>query len=315
MTANSPQLPQPVQTRNTLQWIAIALGVAVLIVACISLGRWQWHRHTDRDAVIATIEHNYNTPAVPLTDVVPTTDTPLPHEDVWTSVTVTGHYVTEGTALLRNRPINSTPSVHMLVPFETTEGNVILVNRGWVPYQGNAERPPLPAVPPGEVTITVHLRLDEQPSTRNAPPGQVQAINIDQALTAGATYGGLDPHWADGRTYLVYGSLAAESPAPPEPILALPKPDIDPRSHLSYAFQWWVFAVGALGGFFVLLARERKVRRTAREGIVVNPFLTLNERAEVQDLGPDVTAQARPSKAAKRAHSHSEEDYEDSLFE
>lgn len=305
-------------SKNTLRWIGIALAVAVLIVAFISLGRWQWNRHEVRDAVIGTISHNYNTPAVPLGDVLPTTDSPLDPDLVWTPVTVTGHYVPEATALLRNRPISSTPSVHVLVPFETTDGNVFLVNRGWVPFRDNVNRPPLPDPPGGEVTITAHLRLDEPTTTKDAPVGQVQAINIAQALSAGTEYGDLDPNWTDGRTYLAYGSLSEEDPAPQVAISTLPKPDVDPRSHLSYAFQWWVFALGALGGFFVLFLRERSIKKAARDDYVINPFLALNELAASEagsNLSSDVTAQARPTKAARKARSRVEEDYEDSLFE
>lgn len=311
-------VPAATPPRNTLRWVGIALGVMVLIIACIALGQWQWNRHENRDAVITSINNNYNSVPVPLGEVLPTIDTPLKPEQAWTPVTVTGHYVQDGTALLRNRPIKSTPSVHVLVPFETTDGNVMLVNRGWVPYRNNANRPDLPAPPSGEVTLTVHLRQDEPKTERDAPVGQVQAINIGQSLAAGAEYGSLDPHWAQGRTYQAYGSLASEDPAPSVGISPLPKPDIDPRSHLSYAFQWWVFAVGALGGFFVLYFRERSLKRAAREGVNVNPFLALNELAESgqgTDLAPEVTASARPTKQGRKARARLEEDYEDSLFE
>lgn len=290
----------------------------VLIIACIALGQWQWNRHENRDAVITTIAKNYNTAPVPIDQALPTTDTAFAPQQAWTSVTLTGHYVSDGTALLRNRPINSTPSVHVLVPFETTDGNIMLVNRGWVPYQNNANRPDLPMPPQGEVTITVHLREDEPRTDRDAPLGQVQAINIDQSLAAGAAYGKLDPNWAQGRTYQAYGSLSSEDPAPVAGISKLPKPDIDPRSHLSYAFQWWVFAVGALGGFIVLFFRERSLKRAAREGVNVNPFLALNELAEsgqAPNLAPEVTASARATKDARKARARMEEDYEDSLFE
>ena len=121
------------------------------------------------------------------------------------------------------------------------------------------------APPAGTVQITVRLRADEPASRRDAPARQVQAISVDQVLTAG----GIDP--ATVGAYSAYGALAAERPAPPRAIGALPKPSTDPGSHLSYAFQWWTFALGALIGFgrlgwLELHEQEPRTGRAARPG-------------------------------------------------
>jgi hypothetical protein len=57
-----------------------------------------------------------------------------------------------------------------------------------------------------------------------------------------------------------YGVLAAEEPPPAEGPLRLPRPDTDLGTHLSYTFQWWVFALGALVGVAVLARREAAAR-------------------------------------------------------
>lgn len=314
---------------STLQWFGIALGVCLVVTLCISAGRWQWSRHVDRDEFIASVNDNYTAPAKPLESFLPTTDAPLDESVVWSQATVTGRYLTEQTALLRNRPINSTPSVHVLVPFQTDNGEVLLVNRGWLPYDGNAERPStIPAPPSGKVTITVHLRQSEPTSTKNAPSGQVRAINVDQALTAGFEYAGVAAP-AQG-TYFenAYGALVSESPAPTESVRALPRPSTDPKNHMSYAFQWWVFAIGGASAFVVLFVRDRRLKKYGTQGRPVNPFTALDTALESADAGTSspsdaarlehvdaLKRQMRTSKAQREKRSRVQEDYEDSLFE
>ncbi len=64
---------------------------------------------------------------------------------------------------------------------------------------------------------------------------------------------GLDPATP---TWGAYGALVSEDPAAARPLGALPRPSTDPGSHLSYALQWWTFALGSLIGFSILARRE-----------------------------------------------------------
>lgn len=232
--------------------MSLVVLAVVLAATCGLLGRWQWNRHVARDAVIAGIEANYDADPVPLAELLASPADPFGADDVWRPVSVVGHYDPDGTALLRNRPINDQPGFHVLVPFVVDGAAnrapgapaVIVVDRGWVRTGEIGDRPDVvPAPPTGRVEITVRLRADEPPSSRDAPAGQVQAISIDQVLEAG----GLDARAVDA--YSAYGALAAERPGAPAAVGALPRPSTDPGSNLSYAFQWWTFAAGALIGF------------------------------------------------------------------
>jgi cytochrome oxidase assembly protein ShyY1 len=248
-------------TDDRRRTVGLVMLAVVLAVTCSLLGRWQWNRHVARDAEIATIEANYDAPAVPLEAMLATPDSRLPDEYIWRKVTATGHYLPEDTVLLRNRPIGGTASFHVLVPFVVDSAGgathpVLVVDRGWVPLRTDSQKPDAVSPPPsGAVTITVHLRQDEPPSTRSAPSGQVQAISVPQVLQAG---GGHVQSEAAGPAYSVYGALDGETPPAATPIGALPAPDTDPGSHLSYAFQWWTFALGSLVGFGMLAVREAR---------------------------------------------------------
>jgi cytochrome oxidase assembly protein ShyY1 len=253
--------------RRALTLVAVAVGVAVV---CSMLGLWQWHRHEDRSAAIAVVEANYEADPVPLDALLASPDAGLSTGDVWRPVRVTGRYDTDRTVLLRNRPVDGRPAFHVLVPFRVAQPSgddaVLVVDRGTISTdQRAADVPP----PEGDVELVVRLRADEPASSRDAPTGQVQAISVAQVLAAGAgvaadagsTADASAADGADGRSeetpaYDAYGALVSEDPAPADPLGPLPRPSTDPGSHLSYAFQWWTFALGALIGFSVLARRE-----------------------------------------------------------
>jgi cytochrome oxidase assembly protein ShyY1 len=249
--------PAPSAPRTRRQWVTLGVAAVLLAVLCLVAARWQWHRYHQREAQIDLIESNYEAMPVPLSELVQAPGADLADDDVWRPAVVEGTYVPEATVLLRNRPVNSTPGFHVLVPFETELGGddvVLVVDRGFVPLGEDASGPSsVPAPPDGEVQLVVTLRADEPSSSRGAPDGQVQRISTEQVLAAGPDGAG----WAQGQTVGAYGQLRSEDPAPAVSPGTLPPPDTDPGSHLSYTFQWIVFALGAVGGFVVLWRRER----------------------------------------------------------
>ncbi|MBO0608314.1 SURF1 family cytochrome oxidase biogenesis protein [Myceligenerans salitolerans] len=249
--------------RTTRQWVVLGVAALLLAALCLVAGRWQWDRYEDRTAQIDLIEANWSAEPVALADVLDGPGAALPADAVWRPVTLTGRYEPDATVLLRNRPVHSTPGYHVLVPFvaehpDAPDGIVVVIDRGFVPLGTDGSAPAsVPEPPAGEVEVTASLRLDEPPSSRGAPQGQVQAISTGQVLAAGPD----GAAWADGRTVGAYGALRAEEPRPATAPVALPAPDTDPGSHLSYAFQWGVFSVGALAGYVLLWRRERGALR------------------------------------------------------
>ena len=226
--------------------VASVLAVALVVAAgCVLAGVWQWTRHQDRSSAVALVTANYDAAPVPLADLA---GDGLQADEVWRPVTVRGSYV--GTAVLRNRPVLGTPAAHALGVLEVAggpwSGRLLVVDRGWFPAaETGAGRP----APEGTVDVVVRLRAAEPAATRDAPAGQVQAIAVGQVLeAAGLPRGDVVPD--------AYGVVATEDGSPPVDVTPVPRPDVDLGPHLSYAFQWWVFALGALVGGVVLLRRE-----------------------------------------------------------
>jgi cytochrome oxidase assembly protein ShyY1 len=255
--AASPGADESRGPRTTRQWVILAVAAVVLAILCLVAGRWQWERAESRNAEIDLVNANWSAPVVPVDEILAGPGAVVPDDEVWQRVELEGEYVTDATVLLRNRPVAGRNGYHVLVPFEArVDGQdiVIVINRGTVPLGRDAAGPDaVPAPPSGDVRIVASLRADEPPSARGGLPGQVQAISTEQVLAAGPD----GAEWAEGRTVGAYGALRAEDPAPETALAPLPKPDTDPGSHLSYAFQWCIFAIGAVAGYILLWRRER----------------------------------------------------------
>ena len=247
--------------RTTRQWVVLAVAAVVLAALCLVAGRWQWNRAESRNAEIDLIHANWSAPAVPVAQILDGPGAVVPDDEIWQPVELEGRYAEDATVLLRNRPVGGRGGYHVLVPFEAQLSGrdiVMVIDRGFVPLGTDGSRPDaVPAPPSGAVTVVASLRADEPASERDAPPGQVQAISTAQVLSAGPD----GAAWADGRTVGAYGALRTEEPAPETGLATLPKPDTDPGSHLSYAFQWCIFAIGAIGGYILLWRRERGALR------------------------------------------------------
>lgn len=226
----------------------VVIGL-VVAVTCTFLGLWQWNRHVVKDRLIAVVQQNWAAAPVAL-GTLARPGAGLTAASEWRSVRVVGRYVPAATVLLRNRPVASHSAYHVLVPFVTQDGSVLVVDRGWVPIGSNGSTAPTPAAPPaGTTTLVGRVRMPEAASTRGAPAGQVQSIDVPQVLAAA---GAAAPA---GTAYPFYVAVSIEDPAPAQALGTLDPPDTDPGPHLSYAFQWWVFA---LGGFAACVWSARR---------------------------------------------------------
>lgn len=292
------------------RWLrVIALGVAVSL-ACVALGWWQWTRHTARAEAVARIAANYDAPPVPVADLLPPGGS-LREGDAWRPAYASGSYLPDATVLLRNRPVSAGPAVHVLAPLlvEMPDGAraVLVVDRGWLPAGAEEDRARVPAPPSGSVTVRVHLRPAEAPSEREAPPGQAYTIDPVGVLAAV----GESPVDASDQdvpgTYAVldgYGVLSAEDPAAALAPSVLPRPSTSIGSHLSYTFQWWVFAVGALAGVVVLARREAAANDGPGSGAPRAPGRRTRPSAEEEEdalVDAALAVEPRPAGPGARA--------------
>ena len=227
----------------SIRWLGIVLLGLAVSTTCVFLGSWQLSRHEERSARNAVIERNYDLAPAALASALD--DASVGADDVWRPVRFTGRY--EGEQLtLRNRPVTGTTASRVLATFRTDDAGLVVVDRGWLPLEEVAQGPP--TYPAGDVELTGRLRMAESPDERSAPPGQLYAIAPPLVVAAAGVEG---EDVLDG-----YVMAAAESPAPEAALRPFPRPETTPGSHLSYAVQWWLFALGAPVGVVVLARRE-----------------------------------------------------------
>ena len=243
--------------KRWIRWIAVAV---VFAIACGFLANWQWNRRVQVIKVIAQLDRNYNHSVVPFTDLVKTTDG-FAARNEYRPVLVAGHYDVAKQLLLRNQISNGNPGFDLLVPFvmETgpAAGKALVVNRGWVSVGEKQDNPDfIPEPPTGLVQVVGRLSHHEQPDARQAPTGQamsiyIQKLNEQWHYPAGSLYEG------------AYLKLAVESPkAKAYPVLS-EKPDISEGNHLSYAFQWVLFALLGFGAIGANIRQDLREKRAA----------------------------------------------------
>ena len=247
-------------TRRWLGWLAFT---TVFAIVCVGLAQWQWARRVEAVAEIRVVAQNWDAAPVALREVLPG-DAPLAADAEWTPVTLEGEYLLDEQLLVRNRPLAGRPGFEVLTPLLLDSGEVFIVNRGWLPT-GEAQDSPdvVPAAPSGPVEVLVRLKPGEPTiAGRGAPEGQIATINMPQLAEQ-----------VDGGPVVTgaYGLLDSESPAPAERPTAALRPAPDEGPHLSYTFQWYLFALLGFIGFGWALRHEHRALRAEETGVPIVP--------------------------------------------
>ncbi|NMH80655.1 SURF1 family protein [Pseudonocardia xinjiangensis] len=246
-------------------WLAFVAVVIGFAVACYTLlAPWQFGREAQRDAEQQAIDASYRTPPVPLADLV-TSGTGVRPDVEWRQVTVTGTYVPEAEGLVRLRVVDGKPAFEVLTPLRAEDGRLVAVDRGYVTTTGGVTVPSFAPAPPGTVTLTGRLRLDET-DPQNRPvqidSGHRQLYAADSRALGAATGLTLEPG---------YLQLSAGQPGVLGPLAVAESTGGAPFTNFSYALQWLTFgaiAIFALGYFIRLeilqrRGRDRRGERTA----------------------------------------------------
>ena len=266
------------------RWVGWLLLVCIFAGACVFLGRWQMDRRAEVLTEISHVNQNYFAPADSSPEAVALFDE-LPAEKKWTTVALRGEYLVDDTRVVRNRIKAGRPGYEVLVPFRTTDGATVVVDRGYLPIGDVRPGWPdeIPAAPTGVVDIEVRLKPSEPTLDRDAPEGQLATVNL--------------PTFAQVLDYPIsqsaYGIMYHENPAPATAPQPLDEPDTDEGPHLSYSYQWFAFGVLAFIGFWYAAKQQRKINREDAE-----------ELAEAQAAGFDAPLHKVRKIRAKQVKTH-----------
>lgn len=215
--------------------------VLAIVIAFVSLGMWQLGRLGERQEENAVASRRLSLQPQPWEFSDGTVAE-------FTRLVVRGDFADDEEVLLRSQTYLGQPGFHVLTPLYLDAGGALFVNRGWVPLAidgAGAEQ----TSPRGASIVEGYVRRPLPEAGGSIPDSRIVA-SIDPVGFAELT---TEPT-AD--FYLVATSL---EPAPGELPIILEAPELSEGPHLSYAVQWFAFALVSCGGYAALL------RTTARK--------------------------------------------------
>jgi len=234
------------------RWVAWLVLASLFAVACVLLSNWQLSRRDEAVARIDLVIANYDQKPVNVDELA--TGDEFTTDMEWRPVEVVGHYIADASFLVRNRPYAGAPGFIQLAAFESNDGKVFAVDRGWLPTGSRQDSPDvIPALPSGELTLTARIRPTEPTFGRDAPLGQLATVN------SAAMAEQLDGSRVVTETF--YLRMFRESVPSENYPTQMAKPKLDEGNHLSYAIQWVVFGAMAFAALFWAIRQERQAMR------------------------------------------------------
>lgn len=222
--------------RWSATWPMTLLTLAALVLF-VNLGRWQWHRAQQKQALAA----NFGAGGQSVAELGARATSEFPR---YTQLRLQGSYDGEHQFVLDNMSHDGQPGYQVLTPLRLPDGRTVVVNRGWLPL--TASRSQLP-------DVTVEFAAPQTPVGR-----------LDDLPVAGIALGHVPPAagtpWPKLTSFPTMSDLSAALGQPLQSRQLLLNPDQPlgyvrdwhppgpgPARHLSYAIQWWAFGALALG--------------------------------------------------------------------
>jgi surfeit locus 1 family protein len=230
------------------------LTILVVVAVCVRLGFWQLDRRDQRMERNAAIAERLAAAPAELT-AMPVDTAGLVHR----KATLRGTYDHDRAIVLGARSHRGIPGVYVLTPLQLDDG-AILVNRGWVPSPdaatvdlGSVRRPPTAAV------AGVLIAFPVVPATATGDTFRTRWFRLDgHSIRAQYPYAMAPLYLQEvGPRDAAAPSAGALDPIPLDP------PALDAGPHMSYAIQWFGFAVVFLFGGVALAIRQGTGARTS----------------------------------------------------
>lgn len=241
------------------RWWWTTLIVLAGIGLTIRLGFWQLDRHAQRQTEIQQIK---SMQAMPLLDLGQRPLTVALETMEYRLVTVSGQYDFAHQVALRNqvrpRMTGTDPGIALVTPLILSDGQAVLVERGWIPLEYTTPSSWRQFDEPGWVSLEGILR-------RSMDKGEIGSALLDPTLSPG------QPR-LDFWNFVNLNRLQEQLPypildvyiqqAPDSNLEALPfrlmeQPDLDPGSHLGFAAQWFFYAGLLLIGYPIWLKKQK----------------------------------------------------------
>jgi surfeit locus 1 family protein len=235
------------------RWV-VAVAAVLAMLGTARLGLWQLSRAQQKLQMQQLITSRQALPPLSVAELARTPEQAA--EQLQRTVQLSGRWLNDRTVYLDNRQMNARVGFYVVTPLELAPGDVVLVQRGWVPRnpRDRSALPPLPAPP---AAAQVLARIVPEPSR----------LFEFQSEAAGLIRQNLDLQAFARETGLPLRPLALlqlQAGATNDTLLRQwPVVTTDLSKHHGYAFQW--FALSALiAGLYVWFQLIRPRRHAAR---------------------------------------------------
>lgn len=240
----------------TRKWIIATILVILAALVCVRLGIWQLDRLAQRRATNAhyVLMKSLDPLKLPVSEDLESME--------YRSIMASGTYDFSEQVVIRNQYFDDQYGYHLLTPLVLSDGLAVMVDRGWIPADGN-----------------------DKPSNWEVydKNGLVDVKGIIRLSREKADFGGKsDPQLGPGQTRLdiwnfpnlvriqkqtkyqllpIYIQLDPVQLDSTPPIPSQPEVDLTEGPHLGYAIQWFSFAVILLIGypFYVRKQSEKQL--------------------------------------------------------
>jgi surfeit locus 1 family protein len=246
LTAAPAASAEPRRRSRGLQVVLLLAGV-LLTAVFLALGSWQVQRLGWKLALIERVEQRVHAPA-----------TPAPGPEQWPQITarsdeyrhisLRGHFLSDKTSLVQASTVRGA-GFWVLTPVRTAGGEVVFINRGFVP-----QRAPVAKAPAAEVEVQGLLRLSEPGGgflRHNDPAAQRWYSRDVQALAQAHDLSTAAPYFIDADAGV--GDLGqsgagedAKPGEPQQPVGGLTVVNFT-NNHLVYALTWYALALMVAG--------------------------------------------------------------------
>ena len=241
------------------RWLLATVLVIAGAALCARLGIWQLDRLKQRRAFNA---HVYAVRAMPPLPLPTQADDENLVDMEYRPTHATGTYDFAHQIAIRNQYNNSQYGYHLVTPLRMAKGQAVLVDRGWIPADGNS-------TPANWQQYDISGQVSVQGIIRVAQTTAIFGGVADPTLTPGQRSMDLwiyvnIPRIAQQIPYPILPVYIQQNPDPSKTVPPIPyqeELDLSEGPHQGYAIQWFSFAAILLGGYPFYVRKQEKTQK------------------------------------------------------
>jgi len=238
-------------------WLLFHVVVIAAVAVMVLAGFWQLDRLSERKDFNRELRERSQEAPVDLSVLLDDLDAGRldPSSAEWRTVTARGTYLPDQ-VLEFNNSQGGRAGDNVLTALVTDDAGTVVVNRGFIPL--GIDVPSAPAVTVEIVGFVRPSEVRTRGSLTDADDGEplTEIRRIDVARLAQQFPGEVAPVFIQ-----LIDSDPALGPGDPTPVVL---PDLDNGPHLSYAIQWFIFAICVAVGWVLAVRRSLSSRAAAR---------------------------------------------------